>query len=117
MAHHDDDDNDGDEDLLKQRVAERAQCLVDQTRAVVERYDLDLADCSVGQCFLWKARGDLIDLRLDILNRGQGIQNIKAMAIPDNATMLASTLKNFILMKVISTASGSIADMSALLRR
>ena len=40
-----------------------------------------------------------------------------AMAMPESATMFASTPASFMLMKVISTASGSIAEMRMLVRR
>ena len=70
--HHEHDD-DCDQDFVFERVAERAQRLVDQTGAIVKGHDRDPRLASVRQLFARQTGGDLGDFSLDAIDHREWV--------------------------------------------
>ena len=82
VKHRDDDDDDRHEDFFDERLAERAQGLVDEAGAVVERNNGHPRDRAVRQRFLREPRRDLFDLRFHVLDRRQRIVSVANHGYP-----------------------------------
>ena len=73
LHYHDQDHEDRHQDLQRQRLFQRAQCFVDQLRAVVEGHNGELALGAIGQHLGRQTRCDLRDLLLHRMDRCHGV--------------------------------------------
>ena len=65
---HQENYDDRNQNFLGQCRIQRSERLVDKSRTVIERNDLDLTDRAVGKCLFGEPRGDLCDFLFDVFD-------------------------------------------------